>query len=118
MLLIGLRAARTRNGNQVVQPITTAMPAMTARRRSGSSAAFTPSRCHRTPASHSAISSIANALNPNSSVYQVAVHPRKIPAPITAPQPARRPASGRSAARSPDQVSTSTGGNSTVIIAE
>ncbi|WP_242657507.1 arabinofuranosyltransferase, partial [Mycobacterium intracellulare] len=28
---------------------------------------------------------VAVALNPNSSVYQVAVHPRKIPAPITAP---------------------------------
>jgi hypothetical protein len=48
----------------------------------------------------------------------VAVQPRNSPAAITAPQPARRGASGRSPARRPDQVSTSIGGNNTVIIAE
>ena len=122
-LLIGLLTARNTKGNQVVHAIATAMPAMTATRRNGSSAALMPLpvsrfRCQRTPASHRAINPTVNALNPNSSVYQVAVQPRNSPAAITEPQPARPAVSGRSPARRPDQVSTSIGGNSMVIIAE
>ena len=112
MLLTGLCAARSRNGNQVVAPIAAVMTPMTASRRSGSSASLKPPRRHRVPAAARAISNIVNALKANSSEYQVAVKPRNIPAPTTAAQPPPR-----SPPRSPDHVSTSTGGNSTVSIA-
>ena len=67
MLLTGLRAARNTNGSQVVAPIAAAMTAMTASRRSGSSAALNPERRHRDPASSSAISDIVNAVKASNS---------------------------------------------------
>ena len=142
MLLTGLRAARNRNGNHVMAAIGAAMTAMTASRRTGSSAPFRPPCRQRAPASSTAITINVKALKANSSVYQVAARPRNSPAPTTAAQPpafqppafpapavklsshsgsnvipASRSAGAREAARRPDHVSTSIGGNSTVIIA-
>ena len=87
MLLTGLRAARTKNGSQVVLAMAAAITAMTASRRSGSSASLKPPCRQREPASSRAISTIVNALKATSSVYQVAAKPRNIPAPMTAAQP-------------------------------
>src|ERR1700751_3142205 len=112
LLLTGLCVARNTNGNHVMAPIAPEMTPTTASRRSGSRAVRNPELRQREPANSGAISTTVNAMKANSSRYQVAAKPRNTPAPITAAQPpARLPP------RNPDHVSTSIGGNSTVIIA-